>query len=195
MRQKKILLIDGHPSENSLCALLSLEYIKGAKEGNQEIKELILRDLKFDPILRYGLSKEFNQELEEDLVKSQEFIKDCQHLVIVSPMWWGSVPALLKGFFDRVLLGGFAYRFNPKTGMPIKLLKGRTASVIYTQGAPKFISFLIGDTFWPMIKSQVLGFCGFSNIKRYQIGSAKNISDERMKRILLKVYEMGKKGE
>lgn len=45
-------------------------------------------------------------ELEEDLVKAQELIRWADHLVFVYPIWWGTMPAVLKGFFDRVFLPG-----------------------------------------------------------------------------------------
>ena len=194
MKLKKILLIDGNPNPESLCASISSAYVRGAEDQGYTIVRLNLRDLKFDPVLHYGYSKKKTQIFEEDLTKAQQYIKDCDHLVIVSPVWWGSVPALLKGFLDRVLLSGFAFRFNPKTGMPTRLLTGRTASVIYSQGSPWILSFFMGNTLWSMLKNYVLRFCGFSNLKKHQISNAKNIGEKRMNKIMNQIYTMGKNG-
>ena len=97
--KKKILIIDGHPGENSFCAAIADAYAKGAQSPEIEVEVLSLRNLKFDLNLRHGYRK--IQELESDLVEAQKKIKWCEHLVVIYPIWWGSMPALLKGFLDR----------------------------------------------------------------------------------------------
>jgi|SRR3989304_5289898 len=92
---------------NSFCGVLAEAYIEGAKAAGADIKQLYLGELKFDPILWHGY-KEI-QELEEDLKMAQEFILWAEHLVFVYPTWWGTIPALLKGFIDRTFLPGFAF--------------------------------------------------------------------------------------
>ena len=101
-----ILVIDGHPDPESYCAALSSAYLEGAKERKIDI--LRIRDLKFDPNLQFGYRK--RTELEPDLIMCQELIRNASHLVWVYPVWWGSVPAILKGFLDRVLVPGFAFK-------------------------------------------------------------------------------------
>jgi NAD(P)H dehydrogenase (quinone) len=189
---KKILIIDTHPYSESLCSLLVSKYKEGSEKSGFEIRRLNIRDLKFDPILHYGYSKV--QTIEEDLVMSQEMIKNCDHLVIVTPMWWAGVPALFKGFIDRTFVSGFSHIFDPKRKLPIKLLKGKTASVIYTQGAPFIYTFLFGDALWNMLKNHLLKFSGFEKIKKYQICRAKNIPEKRLKEILESAYQKGSQG-
>ncbi|MFW5761753.1 MAG: NAD(P)H-dependent oxidoreductase [Cyclobacteriaceae bacterium] len=75
-----------------------------------EVRTQCLGDLSFDPILWKGY-KEI-QELEPDLKYAQECIKWSDKWVIIYPIWWGSVPALLKGFMDRTLYSGFAYKYH-----------------------------------------------------------------------------------
>ena len=133
---KKILIIDANPSKFGFTACLAEEYAINAEESGFEVKTLCLRDMKFDPILHYGYSRV--QKLEPDLEKAQDLIKWCEHLVLVTPVWWYSAPALLKGFFDRVMLPGFAFEVElmPKRKVN-KLLSGRTATLFYTYGGPK----------------------------------------------------------
>lgn len=162
---KKILVLDGHPDAESLCAALADRYVAGAVEAGHEVSRLKIRDLAFDPILHFGYRAP--QELEPDLLEAQSLIRACEHLVIVTPLWWAGLPALFKGFIDRTFVRGFSHAFNPAKGIPEKLLSGRSATVIYTQGAPFFYSFLfVGDAFWKMVKRGVLGFAGFSPIRR-----------------------------
>ncbi len=160
----KIVLLNGHPYDKSFCDGLASEYERGARDAGHTVDRVDVRDLKFDMVLRYGYSH--RMELEPDLVRQQELIKACEHLVIVVPFWWGGVPALLKGYFDRVLLPHFA--FECVDGGRCKgLLSGKSASVIYTQDAPFFWTFLAyRDSFWSSLKHAILKFCGFSPIKR-----------------------------
>src|SRR5687767_177290 len=98
---KKILLIQGHPDAESFCFHLSDVYKKAALK-RAEVKEIIVRDLAFNPNLQFGYRK--RTELEPCLLEAQEKIRWADHIVIFHPVWWGSVPALFKGFLDRVFL-------------------------------------------------------------------------------------------
>ena len=105
---KRILFINGHPDGGSFNAALAEAYRKGAVETEAEVREIIVRELKFNPSLQYGYRK--RTELEPDLLMAQECIRWAEHLVWIYPVWWGSLPALLKGFIDRVFLPGFAFK-------------------------------------------------------------------------------------
>ena len=169
---KKILLIDGNPSPFSYTSALAEEYLVGAQNKNFEIQILKIRDLVFDPILHFGYSKK--QTMEEDLVKAQELLKWCEHLVIISPVWWYDVPALLKGFLERTFLPGFAFEI-PKEGMKRgehhKLLSGKTATIfpIYggNTGTEQEKSLYRHDPVGNDLKEGILKFSGFSDIKSF----------------------------
>ena len=98
---KKTLIIQGHPDSESYCRALANAYKVGALSAGAEVQEIIVSELKFNPSLEFGYRK--RTELEPDLLAAQEKIKWAEHLVIVYPLWWGGVPALLKGF----LIGHF----------------------------------------------------------------------------------------
>jgi len=191
---KKILVIDAHPDCHSFCYCLAEEYFLNAKSRNHDVKIIKVRDLKFDPILHCGYR--VPQKLEKDLKEVQKLITWCEHLVIVTPVWWYGTPALFKGFIDRTLLPKYAFSFSSK-GVPQKLLKGRSARVIYTQGSPKWLSrFFYKDSFWRSLKIGTLKFCGFSPVKRTYIGSV--LGDDKLlkrQKFLKKVKKLGKKGK
>ena len=78
----------------------------GARSKDHVVRELKLGELAFDPILHEGYEQ--SQVLEPDLLEAQRQIHWAEHLVFVYPVWWGGLPALLQGFFDRALQPGFA---------------------------------------------------------------------------------------
>ena len=192
---KKILIIDANPSKFGFTACLAEEYAINAEESGFEVKTLCLRDMKFDPILHYGYSRV--QKLEPDLEKAQDLIKWCEHLVLVTPVWWYSAPALLKGFFDRVMLPGFAFEVElmPKRKVN-KLLSGRTATLFYTYGGPKKnMDKIKEDLFELQVKNGILCFCGFSKIKTfplYETVGFKNI--KRRQKFIDEIGKAGKEG-
>ena len=107
---KRVLVILGHPATNSFCGALADSYSEGANAAGNEVQFISLGSLSFDPILHNGYNT--IQELELDLVAAKEAITWAQHIVFVYPIWWGAMPALLKGFIDRIFLPGFAFKYR-----------------------------------------------------------------------------------
>ena len=133
--KKNIVVILGHPDKECLCGALDEAYIDSTKAPASEIRELKLGEFDFDSILWKGYNR--IQELEPDLVRAQELIQWSDHIVFVYPNWWGTMPALMKGFFDRVFLPGFAFRYREDSAFWDKLLSGRTARLIVTMDTPQ----------------------------------------------------------
>ncbi len=128
------------------------------------MKRTNIGDLKFDPILHLGYRA--IQELEPDLRQVQEDINGANHFVLVYPLWWSSVPALLKGMIDRMWLPAFAFRFikspSGKSTMGWqKLLKGRTARmIVLLKNFAPLEHFMYGN-YTSDIVNVVLRFSGF----------------------------------
>jgi len=189
MTKKKILVVLGHPSEKSLNRSLADSYVEGAKERH-DVRKLYLADLTFDPILREGYRG--SQPFEEDLKKAQEDITWADHLVFVYPIWWGSVPALMKGFFDRTLIPGFAFKYVE--GKPVKLLEGKTGSLIMTTGGPKFMYKTFGKIMNAPLTFGLMKFCGIKPKGQKFFCSITKVKDKRAKEIFEPAKWMGRKG-
>ena len=175
---KKILLIFGHPKSDSFCAALADAYAQAARARGAEVRELRLADLKFNPVLNVSYRDE--QALEPDLAAAQDAIKWADHLVFVYPTWWSGMPALLKGFIDRVFLPGFAFQYRKGSMFWDKLLTGRSADVIVTMDTPPFIyRWFMGAPAVKQMKSGVLGFCGVSPVRVTTLGPIRNADDQR----------------
>jgi putative NADPH-quinone reductase len=134
MIKKKILIVNGHPDKESFNYALTEAYKKGAQNSGAEIKEIRIRELNFNPNLEFGYRK--RTELEPDLLEAQENLKWADHIVWVYPVWWGSVPAIMKGFLDRVLLPGFAFNKREGSVWWDKYFTGKTARLICTMDQP-----------------------------------------------------------
>ena len=121
---KRVLVILGHPSDDSFCGALADAYVEAAKVSGAEVRQLRLGTIGFDPVLHDGYAK--IQPLEPGLLQAQADILWAEHLAFVYPIWWGGIPALMKGFFDRVLLPGFAFKYREGKAFPDKLRRGTT---------------------------------------------------------------------
>ncbi|WP_106850242.1 NAD(P)H-dependent oxidoreductase [Blastococcus sp. Marseille-P5729] len=151
------LVIDGHPNPDSLCAALAQSYA----DGNPGARLLALRELDFDIHMRHGYTRPM--PIEPDLADARQAIRDAKHLVVVTPVWWRSVPALLKGFLDRALLPKEDYRYTAH-GLPVGLLKGRSARILITADTPVALQRLMPDTRLASLTKGTIAFCGFKPV-------------------------------
>lgn len=191
---KKILVINGHPDRLSYCASLVAAYTKGATESNAEIQEIAVADLQFNSNLSFGYRQ--RTELEPDLLEAQEKIKWAEHIVWVYPVWWGGLPALLKGFIDRTFLPGFAFGRRENSLWWDKLLTGKTARIITTLDQPAWYYWLVNGrpTYYSM-KKMTLEFCGIKPVRTTTIGPLRLSSEEYRQKWLNRVEKLGSKLE
>lgn len=188
---KKILILMAHPNPDSLCRALADAFEQGARAtGRCELRRLDLHALHFDPILHSGFGG--TQPLEPDLRQAQEEIAWAQHLVLVYPNWWGSMPALLKGFFDRVLLPGFAFKYRPNSSLWDKLLTGRTAQLLVTMDTPPwYYRWVWHRPGHNQMKHTILGYCGIQTTRLSEFAPVHGASVERRQAWLEQAHELG----
>lgn len=189
---KKILIINGHPNRDSFNVGLAEAYKKGAVHSGAEIKEIIIRNLDFNPNLQFGYQK--RMELEPDLLKAWEIIQWADHLVWVHPVWWGGLPAITKGFIDRLFLPGLAFKYRENSVWWDKFLTGKTAHIITTLDQPSwYYRIFYGRPSINQLKKSTLEFCGVKPVKVTYIGVIKNSKEEQRQKWIEKVYSLGEK--
>jgi len=172
-----ILIINGHPDKESLVSALFNKYTENVNLTRHNIKLLNLCEMKFDPVLRFGLRKRMEPDAEIEM--SQELIKWADHFVFFYPIWFGAVPSLLKGWSERVFMPGIAYNME---GFRIKkLLKGKTSHLVITSGSPVFFQVLTGNIELKTMK-RFLGFCGIKTILVDRLGMVKEEYQKAEKR-------------
>lgn len=133
-------------------------------------------------------------ELELDLVNVQQDIINATHLVLVYPNWWGTYPALLKGFIDRIFLPNFAFKYHKTDPFWDKLLKGKSARLLVTMDTPKWYYWLVNRR--PGHNSMKIGILEFSGIKPVKISSfavVKDSDDNKRKKWLDEVEVLGQR--
>lgn len=190
-RRKRVFILLGHPDKDSFNCTLADEYQRGAEEAGHELRRMDLADLSFDPILHHGYR--LAQELEPDLLSFQDNVRWCEHFAVFYPSWWSTMPALLKGLFDRTWLPGFAYKFTSEFSWA-KMLKGRSATMVVTSDtAPLIQRIIFGDT-TNELKKGILWFAGFGPIYVRKLGYLKHFGDTgRRERIKQKIFNLGRK--
>ncbi len=189
---KKILIINGHPNKDSFNFGIAQAYKVGAESSEAEVKEIVVAELNFNPNLKYGYQK--RTELEPDLLESWEKIKWADHLVWIYPVWWGGLPAILKGFIDRLFLPTFAFAYRENSIFWDKLLKGKTAHIITTLDQPSWYYKLIyGEPSTKQLKKATLEFCGITPVKVTYIGIIKTSKQEQREKWLEKIKKLGAK--
>ncbi len=183
---KKCLIINAHPDKESFCRAIADTYYNVAKGGGCETSLINLAELDFNPILQSGYRE--RTELEPDLLRAIDAIKNADHLVWVFPNWWASFPALLKGFIDRVFLPGIMFEYIPNSYKVKKYLTGKTSRLIITMDSPKwYYRFFMKNPAINIMKKGVLQFCGVDRVDTTVFSPIKSSSLERRKLWLTEV--------
>lgn len=187
---KNILIINGHPNKDSINFALAEAYYKGAKDSGANVSLIHLAELVFNPNLAFGYRQ--RTELEPDLLSSLEKIKAADHLVWVHPVWWGGMPAIMKGFIDRLFLPGITFRYRENSVWWDKLLKGKTARIITTLDQPSwYYRLFFGRPSVNQLKKSILQFCGIDPVKVTYVGIIKKSTEKQRLKWLSEVYKLG----
>jgi NAD(P)H dehydrogenase (quinone) len=178
------LVIDGHPDALSLTAALARRYA----DGHGDARVLALRDLDFDPHLRFGYRERMT--LEPDLVDAKQALHDADTIVVATPLWWGSVPAVLKGFFDRALLPQQEYRYT-KLGLPQGLLSARRGRLLLLADTPWFAVPFTGLPAQTQVVRNTLRLCGVGSVRTTRMLGVKDADDATITRWLDRAEQLG----
>ena len=189
---KRVLIIDGHPdarAEHYLHAL-STAYRDGAIAGGHAVRSIIVSELPF-ALLR--TQEDFESGSPAEPIRGcQEALSWADHVVILFPLWLGSMPALLKGFFEQLLRPGFAFAVGARGHPAARLLAGKSARVIITMGMPAlFYRWYFRAHSLKTLKRNMLGACGISPVRASVIGPVDSMSQAGRGNWLARVQHLG----
>lgn len=189
--EKNIAVILGSPDPDSFCRALADRYAQAAEQAGHQVRYFRLGEVEFDPVLRHGYNQ--RQELEPGLQEIKEAISWAEHLVLVYPVWWGGMPALLKGFLDRVFLPGYAFQYRKNSPLWGKLLAGRSAHVITTMDTPPwYFKLVYRSPAHNQIRRTILEFVGFKPVTITVLGPVRDASRSRKAAWLDKIAAFAK---
>ncbi len=191
---RRITIIQGHPDPagGHLCHALADAYESGAVAAGHQVRRVEVAQLDF-PLLRR--QREFDAgEPPEGITAAQQAIEWAEHLVIVYPLWLGTMPALLKAFFEQTLRPGFVFGAKVR-GRPQKRLKGRSARIVVTMGMPAFVyRWYFAAHSLRSLERNILKFCGVAPVRTRLFGMAGGAGERRSERWLAGMRVLGGKG-
>jgi putative NADPH-quinone reductase len=189
--QRRVLVINGHPDGDParLCAALAEAYAQGAREAGHSVETISIAGLDI-PYLR--TQQEFEQGgIPEHLAEAGEAVRRAEHVVIVFPLWLGTMPALLKAFLEQVMRPGIAFEYGKKG--PETLLSGRSARMVVTMGMPAFVYRLYFLSHGVAgLRRSVLRFVGFKPVRTTLFGMVTAAKDDTRRAWLEKMRQLGR---
>ena len=157
---KNTLIIVANPKKESLSFAIAKRYKELSLKNNDKVEVLDLySDDNQQPFFSYN-DDPYKIEITKEMKYYQDKISKADSIVLVFPYWWGSMPAILKNFFDWNLSMGFAAKFVD--GRPIGLLTNKNVKIYTTTGTPSILYMLTGANrrLKNMLKKQIIEFCG-----------------------------------
>jgi NAD(P)H dehydrogenase (quinone) len=178
---KSMLIIYAHPNKEGHCGYFLEQTKKQLQKNEVDFEILDLYEMNYDPVLKneehYTSGK---KNIDDVNLQIQEKIKQNDKLIFIYPTWWNSLPAILKGFLDKVFTGGFAFKYTGK--IPTPLLQNK-AVIFTTSGAPRIYSRLVGRSrSIKVLKDDTLKFCGIKS-KAFAVGNGNKLTDKNKKKI------------
>jgi len=189
-----IAIIQGHPdpAAGHLCHGLADAYAAAAEAAGHQVKRIEVAGLDF-PLLRRQADFEKGAP-PADIKRAQEAIAWADHLLVVYPLWLGTMPALLKGFLEQVFRPDFAFRLKPD-GRWTRLLKGKSARIVVTMGMPAlFYRWYFGAHSLKSLERNILGFSGIGPIRETLFGMVEAAGEGRRQRWLARMEKLGRRG-
>jgi NAD(P)H dehydrogenase (quinone) len=185
----KTLIIIAHPSKNSFNASILYEVEMHLTNKGHEVKVCDLYTLKFNPVLEEDNHTNFSQnKITEEIMEEQKKILWAENLVFIYPTWWCGMPAILKGYFDRVFTNGFAFRYEHLKGAE-GLLKGKKCVVFQTTSQTE--DYMKPNQLISSMETSmdvgILDYCGINVITHKFFYSVPNVDKEAREKMLKEV--------
>ena len=189
---RTVCIIQGHPDGTGkhLCHAIADAYADGAKAARAEVRRVDLGNMVI-PLLRDPA--DFLSAPPAAIATAQDAIRESQHIVVVYPLWLGTMPAVVKAFFEQLCRKGFAIEADARGGWPKQMLKNRSARVIVTMGMPAAAYKLVfGAHGVRGFESGILGMAGIKPVRETLIGGVGALNRNRAEALLARIRRLGK---
>ncbi len=179
----KVVIVFNHPYEASFGNAILKAVTKGLKIANHQVDLMHLDNDGFNPVMSKADLKAFveHKPIDPQVIDYNERLETADHLIFIFPIWWDLMPAMTKGFVDRVLTPGVFYDHHPRGFGLIPLLKNlKSVTIITTMNKPKIIySLLIGNLIKKAMIKSVFKTMGYKNLKWISYNRVKSVSQQK----------------
>lgn len=186
----KVVIVFNHPYEGSYCNAILRSVTAGLKKGKHEVDLIHLDREGFNPVMTAQDLKAFvdRKPVDPKVIEYKERLEKAAHVIFIFPIWWELMPAMTKGFIDKVIFPGVAYDYKPNGFMRKKFLNLNGITLITTMNTSGFFyrfifanaikkAFFTG-TFWKM---------GYKNRKWINLSMVKMVSEKKRIKWLTKL--------
>lgn len=180
----RVAIVFNHPYEGSFCNAILNAVSTGLQKGQHEIDLIYLDKDNFNPVMTSADLRAFRDKKPVDpkVIEYKERLEKADHLIFIFPIWWELMPALTKGFIDKVIFPGVAYDYTNKENTRMKPLfkKLKGVTVITTMNTPKWLYFLLFGN--AIKKALILGTffkMGYKNRKWISFNQVKAVTKEK----------------
>lgn len=185
----KTLVVYVHPNPKSFNAAIKETVVNELTANGHKVRVRDLYALNFNPILNANDFEQLAQnQIPGDIKIEQDEIAWADNLVFVYPTWWTNMPAMLKGYLDRVLQNGFAFRYTEAGAVP--LLVGKKAIIFQTTGQPKEVLEEYNQIGSLKVEMGTLDFTGIEIVTHELYHAIPYITDEMREQILVNVKQV-----
>jgi NAD(P)H dehydrogenase (quinone) len=190
----KYLILYAHPNPKSFNHAIRETVQAELQKAGKEVSLRDLYALNFNPVLSANdLAGMMQGKLQPEVKAEQEFVSSADVIVVIYPLWWAGMPAILKGYIDRVFTEGFAYSI---VGPDLKgLLQGKKVLLITTTGAPQEM-YEASGMFKSMAQTTgegIFQFTGMELLGHKYLCAIPYLTDEDRKKMLEEVKELVQK--
>ncbi|MFT4017465.1 MAG: NAD(P)H-dependent oxidoreductase [Agriterribacter sp.] len=195
----RVAIVFNHPYERSYCNAILIAVINGLQKAGHEVDLMHLDRDEFDPVMRakdlyaFARAKADGENIYENIdplvLNYKERLEQAEHLIFIFPIWWELMPAMTKGFIDKVIFPGISYDYA-KSGLKMisRLKKLKCTTIITTQNTPALLYRLVfgnavkyallRGTFWKI---------GFPKRKWINLCLVKFVSDKKREKWLTSI--------
>jgi putative NADPH-quinone reductase len=188
----KVVIVFNHPYEKSYCNAILKAVISGLRKSNYEVDIIHLDKENFNPVMTADDLKGFvnKSPIDPKVIEYKKRLEGASHLIFIFPIWWELMPAMTKGFIDKVIFPGVAYDYKSNGFMKKKFTNVQSITLITTMNTHSFFYRLIfgnaikkaffTGTFWKM---------GYKNRKWISLNMVKMVSEQKRKKWLVKIEQ------
>lgn len=191
---KTVCIINGHPdpAKGHFVEALADAYAHGAGEGDHTVSRIDIASL---PIEFLRNAAEFAQPPGEAIIAERAKIAAADHVVLIYPLWMGSMPAIDKAFLEQISRGDFLMDVSGDANKwPVQKMKGKSVRLIVTMGMPGLAyRVMFGAHSLKAVEQGIFGMVGFKPVRHTILGMVEAVGAKGRARMMARVQALGQK--